>query len=167
MAAWAGVNVGPFIFCAHVSNAIGLYMGAVFEQMRFATGSWTIGHLVLGSTLGDGAGFAIRDSTLGAGRWCNRDVCTLGGGRGGVGGTGGLNTLGDWRGGNFVRGAIGSGRFSGFPGDAHRWHASRKAGIALSWASYTVVEVSLMDHVSVLMLWRMLSTGVTAGAVIY
>ena len=59
------------------------------------------------------------------------------------------------------------GRFSGVPGDAHRWHASRKAVIALSWASYTVMGVYLMAPVSILMLWRMRSAGVTVGTVIY
>ena len=132
MAAWSGVNVRPFIVCAHVRNAIGLYMGAVFERVSFTTGSWTIGRLVLGATLGGGTGFTIGGSTLGAGQWCNGDVFTLGGGRGGVGGTGGLDTLGDWRRGNVFRGAIGSGRFSGVPGDAHRWHAYCKDVIALS-----------------------------------
>ena len=94
-------------------------MGAVFERVRFATGSWMIGRLVLGGILGGGAGFTIGGSTLGARRWCTGDVCTLGGVRGGVGGTGGLETLGDWRRGKLFRGAIGSGRFSGVPGDAH------------------------------------------------
>ena len=47
------------------------------------------------------------------------------------------------------------GDFSGVPGDDHRCHESHKAVIALSWVLYTVVGVSLMDIVSVLMLWRM------------
>ena len=47
------------------------------------------------------------------------------------------------------------GDFSGVPGDDHRCHASHKAVIALSWVLYTVVGVSLMDIVSVLILWRM------------
>ena len=143
-------------------------MGAVFEQVCFATGSWTICLFVLGSTLGVGSGFTIGGSTLGAGRWCNGNVCTpLGGGRGGVGGTGELDTLGDWRRGNVFQEAIGSGNFSGVPGDAHQWHASYKAVIALIWTSYTVMGVSLMAPVSVLMLLRIRSAGVTIGAVIY
>ena len=161
------MTMRDFFVCARVRNAIGLYIGAVFEQVRFATGSWTIGRLVSGATLGGGAGFTIGDSTLGAGRWCTGKVCTLGGGRGGVGGTGGLDTPGYWRRGNVFRGAIGSGRFSGVPGDAHLWHASRKSVITLSWALYNVMGVSLMDTVSVFMLWRMRSAGVTVGAVIY
>ena len=76
-------------------------MGAVFERVRFTTGSWTIGRLVLGVTLGGGACFTIGGSTLGAVCWCNGDVFTLRGGRGGVDGTGGLDTLGDWCRGNF------------------------------------------------------------------
>ena len=39
-------------------------MGAVFEQVSLATGSWTIGRLVLGATLGSGAGFTIGSPTL-------------------------------------------------------------------------------------------------------
>ena len=166
MAAWYGVTVRDF-FGARVRNAIGLYMRAVFEQVRFATGSWAIGRLVLGDTIGGGAGFTIGGSTLGAGRWCNGNVCTLGSGRGGIGRTGGLDTLGDRRRGNVFRGEIGPGRFSGIPGDSHRWHASRKSMTALSWASYTIMGVSLMATVSVLMLWRMRSAEVTVSAVIY
>ena len=116
-------------------------MGAVFERVRFATGSWTIGRLDSGATLGGGAGFTIGVSTLGSGRWCNGDVCTLGGGGGGIGRTGGLDTLRYRRKRNGFRGAIGSERFSGILGDAHRWHASRKSVTALSWASYTVMGV--------------------------
>ena len=86
-----------FFVCASVRSAIGLYIGAVFRRVRFATGSWTIGHLVSGATLGGGEGFIIGGSTLGAGRRCNGDVCTLGDGRGGVVGTGRLKTLGDRR----------------------------------------------------------------------
>ena len=142
-------------------------MGAVFERVRFATGSWTIGCLVLGATLGGGVRFTIGGSTLGAGLWCNGNVCTLGGGRGGVGGTSGLDTLGDRRRGNVFLGAIGSGKFSGVPGDDHQGHASRKDMISLSWASYNVMSVSLMSPVNVLMLWRMRSAGVTVGTVIY
>ena len=130
-------------------------MGAVFKRVRFVTGSWTIGRLVLGGTLGGGAGFTIGGSNLGDGQWCTGDVCTLGGGRGGVGGTGGFNTLGDWYRGNVFWGVIGLGWFSGVPGNAHQWHASCKALIPLSWASYTVMGVSLMAPVSVLMVWRM------------
>ena len=89
-----------FFVCARVRSAIGLYMGDMFEQVRFASVSWRIGRLVLGSTLGGGTGFNIGGSTLGAGRWCTGNVCTLGVGRGGVGGTGGLDTLGDWCRGN-------------------------------------------------------------------
>ena len=61
-------------------------MGAVFKRVRFSTGSWTIGCLVLGASLGGGAGFTIEGSTLGSGCWCTGDVCALGGGRGGAGG---------------------------------------------------------------------------------
>ena len=107
-------------------------MGDVFEQVRFATHSWAIGRLALGATLGGWAGFTIGGSTLGDYHWCNGDVCTHGGGRGGVGGTGGLDTLVDRRKGNVFRGAIGSGRFSGVPGDAYQWHESHKAVIDLS-----------------------------------
>ena len=107
-------------------------MGAMFEQVNFTTGSWTIGSLDSGATLGGGAGFTIGGSTLGAGHWYNGEILTLGGERGGVGGTGRLDTLGDWRRGNVFQGEIGSGRFSGVPGDAHRWHASLKDVIALS-----------------------------------
>ena len=142
-------------------------MVAVFEQVRFATGSWKIGRLVFGATLGGGARFTIGGSTLGAGRWCIRDICILGGGRGGVGGTGGLDPLGYRRRGSVFQGAIGLGWFSGVPVDAHRWHASRKALIALSLAPYTDMVVSLMAPVRVLMLWRMRLAGVTVGAVIY
>ena len=95
-------------------------MGDVFERVRFATGSWTIGCLVLGATLVGGARFTIGGSNIGSGRWCNNDVCTLGGERGGVGGTGGLDTLGDRHRRNVFRGGIGSGRFSGVPGYAYR-----------------------------------------------
>ena len=114
-----------------------------------------------------GAGFTIRGSTFGSGRWCTGDVFTIGGGRGGIGGTGRLDTLGDRRRGKCFprRNWIGEG--SGVPGDAHRWHAPRKAVIALSWASYTVMGVSLMANVSVLIMWRMGLAGVTIGAVIY
>ena len=142
-------------------------MGAVFERVRFATGSWTIGCLILGATLGGGARFAIGGSTLGAGRWCIGNIFTIGGGRGGVGGTGGLDILGDRRRGSIFQGAIGSGWFSCVPGYTHRWHASCKALIAFSWASYTYMGVYLMAPVSVLMLLRMRSAGVTVGAVIY
>ena len=125
-------------------------MGAMSERVRLATGSWTIGRLVSESTLGGGERFTIGGSTLGAGRWCIGDVCTLGGGRGGVGGTDGLGTFGDRRRGSVFRGAIGSGWFSGVPGDAHRCHVSCKALITLSWESYTAIGVSLMAPVSVL-----------------
>ena len=97
MDAWAGVTVRDFFVCACVRSAIELYMGAVVERVHFATGSWTIGCLVLGVTLGGGARFTIGSSVLGAGRWCIGNVCTLGCGKGGVGGTGGLGTLGDRR----------------------------------------------------------------------
>ena len=110
------MTVRDFSVCACVRNAIGLYMGAVFKRVRFTTGSWTIGRLVLGATLGGRAGFTVGGSTLGAGRWCNGDVCNLGGGRGGVGGKGRLDTLGDWRRGIFFRGAIGLGGFLAFLG---------------------------------------------------
>ena len=40
-----------------------------------------------GEPLEVGARFTIGGPTLGAGRWCIGNVCTLGGGRGGVGGT--------------------------------------------------------------------------------
>ena len=113
----------------------------MFERVRFATVSWSIGRLVSGATFGGGEWFTIGGSTLGSDRLCNGDVCTLGGGRGGIGRTGGLDTLRDRRKRNDFRGAIGSGRFSGIPGDAHRWHASRKSVTALSWASYTVMGV--------------------------
>ena len=142
-------------------------MGAVFEQVRFATGSWTISHLVLGAILGGVARFTIAGSTLGYVRWCNGNICTLGGGRGGVGGKCRLDTPGDRRRGNIFQGAIGLGWFSGVPGYYHRWHASYKALIALSWASYTAMGVSLMAPVSILMLWRMRLAGVTVAAVIY
>ena len=75
-------------------------MGAMFEQVCFVTRSWTIGRLVLGGTLECGAGLTLGGSNLGDCRWCTSNVCTLGGGRGGVGGTGGLETLGDRRRGN-------------------------------------------------------------------
>ena len=94
------MTVIAFFVCARVRSEIGLYMWDMFEQVRFASISWTIGRLVSGSTLGGGTGFTIGGSTLGAGRWCTSNVCTLGVGRGGVGGTGGLDTLGDWRRGN-------------------------------------------------------------------
>ena len=123
--------------------------------------------MVLGDILGGGTGFNIGGSTLGAGRWCTDNVCTLGGGRGGIGRTGGLDTLGDWRRGNIFRGEIRSGKFLGVPGDAHRWHASHNALITLSWELYTVMEVSLMAPVSVLMLCRTQLAGVTVGTVIY
>ena len=86
-----------FFICSRVRYAIGVYMGAVFERVRFATSSWMIGRLASWVTPGGGAGFTIGESTLGAGRWCNDNVFTLGGGRGGVGGTVVLDTLGDRR----------------------------------------------------------------------
>ena len=63
-----------FLICARVNNEIGLYLGAVFERVRFVTGSWTIGRLDLGDTLGGGAGFTIGGSDLGVGRWFNGNV---------------------------------------------------------------------------------------------
>ena len=78
-----------------------------------------------------------------------------------------MDTLGDWRRGSVFRGAIRLGWFSRVLMDDQLWHAYCKALIALSWALYTAIGVSLMAPVSVLMLWRMRSVGVSVGAVIY
>ena len=108
------MTMRAFFIGARVYNTIGLYMGAVFERVCFATGSWKIGRLALVGTLGGGAGFTIGGSTLGSGRWCNGDVCTLGGVRCGIDGTGGLDTLGDWRRGNFSEEKLDRGGFLAF-----------------------------------------------------